>query len=89
MKSITLNISDQDEKKIVDAYCLIFAYRETIRNPDFDNKEPESVDNPQNIPNPETKGQFTKRMISNHIKKVVFRAEKHLAVQTIEDITIS
>lgn len=61
---ITIQIPDDQRHRILDSFCSKYGYSE-------------SVDDGQGgqIPNPETKVQFTKRMVIAHVQEVVKAVE--------------
>lgn len=64
---ITLTVPDADMPRVVDAICITHDYVDTING----------------LPNPETRGQFAKRMLIQMIKIWVRDAELRAARQTI------
>lgn len=65
---IILTIPDNKAQRIVNGICGTFGYQDTIDDLD-DNSMPRSV------PNPETKTQFSKRMLYKMIKDAVMAWE--------------
>ncbi len=68
MAKIILNIPDAKLERITDGVCKNLGYEET-------NKDPEGKD----IPNPESKDQFVKRMIIQFLKDNVIVHERQKA----------
>lgn len=61
-QSITITIQD-DAKAVLllNAVCFRFGYQDDIPNPLFDDQLPiDPIENPETIPNPQTKKQFVK-----------------------------
>jgi len=71
--SITINFPDGERARILRAFVQAYGYKDTIPDPN----------NPgQTIPNPETKGQFTKRKIAAFVKDVVASIEVKEAAES-------
>jgi hypothetical protein len=64
MASFNFTVPDAAVPRVVEAFCVRFGYQET------------SVDG---VPNPETRGDFTRRMIREFIKDTVVSHEASLA----------
>jgi hypothetical protein len=75
MTIITINIPENALQRVIDAYCIQFEYHPTIK-----------VDGIQQ-PNPETRAAFTRRMVIEQIKIVVFHHEHNLAVRALDPST--
>lgn len=78
MATITLNIPDAQLSRVVADVCQYYGYQSTINGQ----------------PNPETQGQFAKRMIIQNVMLVCQQAESATAEQTatqavIQNITIT
>ena len=84
MAQFVINIPDNKINEIVDILTIRFGYNEDIDNPDFDDQEPtDPVENPRTIPNPESKVQFSKRMVINFIKTQYREAKINTYISTI------
>ena len=66
MANITIQIPDAQMTNVVSAFTQMYGYQDTIPDPD-----PDPAKNGKPIPNPETKQQFTQRLIRNYIKDTV------------------
>ena len=66
MATISIEIPDALIQRAINGMCGAYFYRETLPDP----SNPEA-----NIPNPETKAAFCKRMIKQHIKTCVLQYE--------------
>ena len=53
------------------AACSQYGYLEEIDNPEFNPEEVISESNPQMIPNPVSKGEFTRQVVIDFIAEVV------------------
>lgn len=78
MSSITITIPDEFTNRVITGYCAHYAYRETIPNPDYAPDtapaEPETIDNPQ------SKMEFIKAGLIQHVREAVRAAEHSSAV---------
>ncbi len=74
MASITLTVPDAIAQRVTDAVCTRYGYQATIL--DVNNNL---------IQNPMTKAQFVKRVIYQHLKRIVVAYEIDLAVKSAED----
>lgn len=72
MANITLTIPDGVLTRVIDGFARANNYRSTV----FDENHVE-------IPNPETKAQYCKRMLIAYIKASVLRAERDAAVDAV------
>ena len=69
MATITINIPTDKEDWVLDGFAIRLGYSPQVPNPTYDPGEPtDPITNPETIDNPETKPQFTKRMIIHIIK---------------------
>jgi hypothetical protein len=73
MANITISVPDAAMPRVVDAFTKQYNYQDTI---------PDPANIGQTLPNPETKAQFTQRMIRTHIKDTVAMYEGMAANQT-------
>lgn len=79
MAQFSVEIADADVDRVMDAVAANYNRAENIPNPDFDPVEPVSDENPESIINPETKYQFTNRMVRNFLSDHVTAYEIKLA----------
>ena len=71
MPSITIDVpSSSDLTRVVDAICGTYNYQANIPN------------NGGTVPNPETKNQYSKRMVAEFLKKLTRTWEKQQAEKT-------
>src|SRR5512143_1305688 len=70
MATITVTIPDDKLARVIDGVAAAGGYQENIRQPDG-----------STIPNPETKGQFVKRMVVRWVKSMVLRSELEAAIE--------
>lgn len=68
MANITLTIPDDKIQRIITAFTKEFGYQDNITNEDGTTS-----------PNPETKAQFTKRMVIEYIKQTTRNYEANIA----------
>lgn len=69
--NFTISIPDDQRSRVLDAFSARYGYTSEV--PDG---------NGGMIPNPETRGQFAKRMLSDYVKTVVREAEIDSASRT-------
>lgn len=62
--NFSLTVPDADRSRVLDAFAVRYGYQNDI--PDGSGGT---------MPNPETRGQFAKRMVSDYIRQVVREAE--------------
>ena len=88
-----VDIADADVERVITAMCANYNYKPEVPNPNFDPELPvDPVTNPENIPNPETRYQFTNRMgreyLMNNTVAYELKLEKEAVPQpTPPDIT--
>lgn len=70
MATITLTIPDAILPRVIAGMCGHYGYEDTITDP----ANPENI-----IPNLETKGEFCRRMVRQHVKRVVLQWEAEQA----------
>ena len=94
MAQFAIEIADEDVDRVMNAVAANYSWLENVANPDFDETEEVSDENPQTITNPETKYQFTNRMVraflSDHVRAYEIKVAKEAAanaVDTVVDIT--
>jgi len=69
MATITINIPVDKEDWVLNGLALRYNYTDNVANPSFNNELPEDpITNPTTIPNPETKAQFVKARLIDHMK---------------------
>lgn len=73
MANITIQIPDAQMTNVIEAFVKMHGYQDTVVDPQDPMKQ---------IPNPETKPQFTQRMIRNFIKDTV-AAHQGVAAQQV------
>jgi hypothetical protein len=71
MASVTVNFADALAPRILDAFAVTYGWTATILDAQG-----------QEVSNPETRAQFTKRMIQRYVKNVVRDYEVQLALAT-------
>jgi hypothetical protein len=63
MAEFCVTIADADVERVITAMCANYGYQAQIPNPAYDPNQPEDPStNPINIPNTETRNQFSNRM---------------------------
>ena len=76
MAVFSLEIADEDVQRVLDAVCANYRRVEMVANPDWI----EGVEGlPEEIENPETKAQFTNRMVRRFLSEHVQSYELELA----------
>lgn len=71
MSTFSFTVTDDHAKRLVDAFCGLYRYREMVPNPDSTPANPLPE-----IPNPETRPEFANRQIKKWIREQVARWEK-------------
>ena len=87
MAIFELAIADEDVQRVFDAICNNYNRPESVDNPDFDDAQPDSDENPARIDNPETQGEFVHRMVRKFLADHVAAYEIKLAKQQAVDNT--
>ena len=82
MATISFTIPDAQLTRVVNALCVTYGYQDTMG---YTGTPPDLVP----VPNPETKGQFAKRMIAEHIKNCVKQVEGGAATLQAQQTTNS
>jgi len=78
MPTFTRTVSAADAQRLVDAYCATFIYQDQIIDPAGNGMDV--------IPNPESRAQFTERMITEHaFKRIVRSYEERVAKKAADD----
>jgi len=90
MAIFSLEIDDTDVGRVLDAIAASYGWQSHVRNPDDIGSGLDSGGNPvpSNIDNPETKGDFTHRMVreflANHVTSWETKEAKRLAALSID-----
>lgn len=63
MAQYCINIPDEHVDRVVSGVANQYGYQEFLDNPDFNDLEEVSEENPETIPNPQTKGQFVNQVV--------------------------
>ena len=71
MPSVTFTYPDELQELVHNAACSQYGYLEEINNPEFNPQEVISESNPKMIPNPVSKGEFTRQVVIDFIAEVV------------------
>jgi hypothetical protein len=71
MPSVTFTYPDELQELVHSAACSQYGYLEEIENPEFITTETISESNPKMIPNPVSKGEFTRQVVIDFISEVV------------------
>jgi len=85
MAQFSVEIADTDVDRVLNAIAFNYRRQTTIKNPDFDDTQPESAENPKNIPNPETLSQFANRMVRKFLEDNVATYQIRIAKQQAEE----
>lgn len=72
MATISISIPDAVQPRVLDAFSAVYGRPEEIPDPNHVPTGPMDV---VMIPNPETKAQFAKRMLQQHVKDVLTNHE--------------
>jgi hypothetical protein len=75
MAIFELEIADGDVQRVFDAICQNYGWEELVPNPSYTNDNGES----KTIENPETKGDFTHRMVRSFLSEHVRAYETNKA----------
>jgi hypothetical protein len=68
MATISINIPDAVQPRVLDAFAATYGRPEEIPDP---NHTPTGPGDVVMIPNPETKAQFAKKMLQQHVREVL------------------
>lgn len=79
-----INITQQQASRIVEAYTQVYQYKTVICEDNQCNPIDPQCEPMTCYPNPETKPQFTDRMIQQQIKDTVKKYERKQAIDEIE-----
>jgi hypothetical protein len=71
MAGITIDIKTEKKAEAVDLLCKRYGYETEIYNVNYDPDQEESAENPKMIPNTQTKNQFVKQRLAEHVKREV------------------
>ena len=93
MAQFSVEINDADVSRVLDAIAINYNRPETVSNPSFDPSLPESESNLSIIDNPETKAEFSNRIVreflSEHVNAYEAKAAKQAALDALPtNITI-
>ena len=80
MAIFQLEIIDADVSRVFDAVCASYGWNAEVPNPDF---VPDG-DEPETIPNPETQGDFTHRIVRKFLADIVAAHEIKAAKQAAQ-----
>jgi len=61
---LTIDISDNQANRVIDAFASLYSYPEQVQDPNV-------TDRLEYIPNPQSKAQYARQCIINHVKRVV------------------
>ena len=74
MALFSIEIADDQVDRVIDALCANYHYRSQISNPDYDpaledrgGEDYDPTTNPEIIDNPETKNEFSNRMVREYL----------------------
>ena len=82
MATYCVEMPDEDFLRVINAIAANYGRIETVANPNFTG-DPESLE-PATIDNPETKAQFTNRIVRGFLAENVTAHERRLALQQAE-----
>lgn len=82
MATYCVEMPDADFLRVINAMAANYGRPETIQNPNYTG-DPESLE-PATIENPETKAQFTNRIVRQFLAENVTAYEKRVALQQAE-----
>lgn len=71
MPSVTFTYPDELQDLVHNAACSQYGYLEEVGNPEFNPQEIISESNPKMMPNPVSKGEFTRQVVIDFISEVV------------------
>lgn len=80
MASINFTIPDAQINRVINALCTKYGYQDNIIT---------NTDPPEISPNPESKAQFSKRMISEVIRSLVLDVEKQSAIDAVPKVDVT
>lgn len=72
MATFTITIPTDKVTKTVDAFCSVYGYQPTINV------------NGEDVPNPETKVNFSKRMVNEFVKNTYINYQLKIATEALE-----
>ena len=79
MAQFSIEIADEDVNRVMDAVSANYNWPSTVANPDFDEGQPISGENPETIANPENKFMFVNRIVRNFLQNHVTAYEVEVA----------
>lgn len=79
MANITFTIPDEHMGELIDAFASVYKYQEMIQDPD--------VSEPSEIPNPQSKEQFAKDTIRNHIRNTYIKYKAKIDAEAASAVT--
>jgi hypothetical protein len=82
MAIYSVEMPDNDFLRVINAISANYGRPETVANPNYTG-DPESLE-PATIDNPETKAQFTNRIVRGFLSENVTAHERRLALQQAE-----
>lgn len=82
MATYCVEMPDEDFLRVINAIAANYGRPDTVANPNFTG-DPESLE-PATIDNPETKAQFTNRIVRGFLAENVTAYERRLALQQAE-----
>ena len=72
MAKIIFDIPNTEYQRVINGLALYHGYQNTVVDPD----NPESrIDKSKQLPNPESKEDFSHRMVASHIRNIVSQTE--------------
>lgn len=78
MATYCVEMPDADFLRVINAVAANYGRPDTILNPDY-NSDPENQ--PQTIENPETKAQFTNKIVRSFLAENVTAYERRIAIE--------
>ena len=82
MAKITFDIPDTEYQRVIDGLAVHYGYQATLIDP----TKPESrLDKSKQIPNPESKEDFSQRMIAIHIRNLTSQEEAKTAAKVAQE----
>ena len=67
MAQYCIDIPDEHVDRVISGVANQYGYQATVSNPDFNELEDESEDNPRSLPNPETIGGFVNKVVRDFL----------------------
>ena len=88
MAQYCINIPDEHVDRVVSGVASQYGYQESLDNPNFDHLEEISGENPQTIPNPQTKGEFVNQVVRGFLIENVKAWESKQAAEAARQVAI-